>query len=161
MPFRIPLAVFACAVLAGCVFNPPHLAGPVPAPMSAPMPAPVAAPAQAPVAGAAGIPQMTLPQMPVASVASAPAVAMTPDDPAPAPAAATGIAGLQERQPDLCGASNYRSSVGQPGRTIPNLELTRVYRVVEYRGIEPQDYDPNRIVFRLDASGNITKVDCG
>ncbi|MGR3450937.1 MAG: hypothetical protein ACU0HS_10865 [Paracoccus sp. (in: a-proteobacteria)] len=51
--------------------------------------------------------------------------------------------------------------MGQPSSAIAGLGLTKTYRVVEYRGIEPQDYDPNRIVFRLDAAGIITKVDCG
>ena len=80
----------------------------------------------------------------------------------PAPTPALGVAGLTERKPDLCGATkNYGSSVGQPGSVIPTLGITKDYRVVEYRGIEPQDYDPNRIVFRLDAAGTITNVDCG
>lgn len=80
----------------------------------------------------------------------------------PAPEPTLGVSGLTERKPDLCGArKNYASSVGQPGSVIPTLGVTKEYRVVEYRGIEPQDYDPNRVVFRLDATGNITNVDCG
>lgn len=80
----------------------------------------------------------------------------------PAPEPVLGVAGLTERKPDLCGArKNYSSAVGQPGSVIPTLGITKDYRVVEYRGIEPQEYDPNRIVFRLDAAGNITNVDCG
>ena len=47
------------------------------------------------------------------------------------------------------------------GSVIPTLGVTRQYRIVEYRGIEPQEYDPLRIVFRLDAAGNIQAVDCG
>ncbi|CAM3560257.1 Peptidase inhibitor I78 family protein [Paracoccus nototheniae] len=78
-----------------------------------------------------------------------------------APAPVSGIAGLTERQPDLCKASEQASRVGQPGSVIPTLGLTRTYRIVEFRGIEPQDYDPNRLVFRLDAAGIITKIDCG
>ncbi|WP_022705878.1 hypothetical protein [Paracoccus zeaxanthinifaciens] len=78
-----------------------------------------------------------------------------------APAAASGIEGLEERKPDLCKAQTHRGAIGQPGSTIPSLGLDRSYRVVEYRGIEPQDYDPNRIVFRLDEAGNISNVDCG
>ncbi|MDO5704145.1 MAG: hypothetical protein Q4G49_03610, partial [Paracoccus sp. (in: a-proteobacteria)] len=69
--------------------------------------------------------------------------------------------GLQERQPDLCGARKYAGSIGQPGSMIPGLGITKDYRVVEFRGIEPQNYDPNRIVFRLDQMGNIQNVDCG
>lgn len=80
----------------------------------------------------------------------------------PAPEPALGVSGLTERKPDLCGATkNYGSTVGQPGSVIPSLGITKDYRVVEYRGIEPQDYDPNRIVFRLDQAGIITNVDCG
>lgn len=69
--------------------------------------------------------------------------------------------GLMERKPDLCKASNYANYVGQPGGVIPTLGITKEYRVVEFRGIEPQEYDPNRIVFRLDGSGLISGVDCG
>ncbi|SET46001.1 hypothetical protein [Paracoccus homiensis] len=90
--------------------------------------------------------------------------------PAPAPIPAVqpvpvlpteGISGLEERQPDLCGAKNYTSALSQPGSVIPSLGVTREYRVVEYRGIEPQEYNPQRVVFRLDASGNIYNIDCG
>ena len=62
-------------------------------------------------------------------------------------AAMTGIAGVTERKfPDPCGATKQLrlQSVGQPGSTIPTLGLPGAYRVVEYRGIEPQDYDPDR-----------------
>ena len=83
-------------------------------------------------------------------------------DPVPvAVPAVTGVAGLQTREPDVCKAAPYRSAIGQPGSVIPTLGVTRQYRVVEYRGIEPQEYDPLRIVFRLDAAGNIQAVDCG
>lgn len=79
----------------------------------------------------------------------------------PAPAQVTGIAGLQSREPDACHAGDYRHAVGQPGTVIQTLGISRDYRVVEYRGIEPPEYDPLRIVFRLDAAGNIQNVDCG
>lgn len=79
--------------------------------------------------------------------------------PPPAPA---GVSGLTERRPDLCGARrDHGSTIGQPGSVIPTLGIAKDYRVVAYRGIEPQEYDPNRIVFRLDAAGNISNVDCG
>lgn len=68
---------------------------------------------------------------------------------------------LTERKPDLCNAARYNGYIGQPGSVVPTLGIDRAYRLVEYRGIEPQNYDPNRIVFRLDASGNISQVDCG
>ncbi|MFB2531688.1 hypothetical protein ACEYYB_07405 [Paracoccus sp. p4-l81] len=73
----------------------------------------------------------------------------------------TQIAGVQERAPDLCKGSSYVGSLGQPGSVIPGLGITREYRVVQWRGIEPQDYNPARIVFRLDAAGNIYNIDCG
>lgn len=114
------------------------------APMPAPMPMPVVPAYSGPVPMA--------PQP----------IAMTPlPATQPAPAPARGIAGLTERQPDLCGASRQSTAIGQPGGVIQTLGLTKPFRVVEYRGIEPQDYDPNRIVFRLDAAGTITSIDCG
>lgn len=79
----------------------------------------------------------------------------------PAVSPAQGFGGLQSREPDACHAKDYVSSLGQPGTVIPTLGLTRKFRVVEYRGIEPQEYDPLRIVFRLDAAGNIYNIDCG
>lgn len=94
-------------------------------------------------------------------------VAAPPPPPAvpdPAPVVipqVTGVAGLQTREPDVCKAAPYRTAIGQPASVIPTLGVTRQYRVVEYRGIEPQEYDPLRIVFRLDAAGNIQAVDCG
>lgn len=69
--------------------------------------------------------------------------------------------GLQSREPDACHAKDYTSALGQPGTIIPGLGVTREYRVVEYRGIEPQEYNPLRIVFRLDAAGNVYNIDCG
>lgn len=81
---------------------------------------------------------------------------------APPPPPVMGVAGLTERKPDLCGAAkDHGSTIGQPGSVIPTLGITKDYRVVAYRGIEPQEYNPNRIVFRLDAAGNISNVDCG
>lgn len=77
----------------------------------------------------------------------------------PLPTAAS--SGLEERKPDLCKSSAYASYIGQPGSVIPTLGITKEYRVVEYRGIEPQNYDPNRIVFRLDEVANVSGVDCG
>lgn len=97
--------------------------------------------------------------------ACAPAPAPVPAVPVTAPVApvtpVNGIAGLEERQPDACHAKDYTAALGQPGSVIPSLGITRKYRVVEYRGIEPQEYDSLRIVFRLDQSGNIYNIDCG
>lgn len=73
----------------------------------------------------------------------------------------TSLTGLQERAPDLCKGSTYVPYLGQPGTVIPTLGISREFRVVQWRGIEPQDYNPNRIVFRLDAAGNIYNIDCG
>ncbi|MFD1883739.1 hypothetical protein [Paracoccus pacificus] len=92
--------------------------------------------------------------------------ACTPNTPptAPVPAAPMPVAqvsGLEEREPDACRAKDYTSALSKPGSVIPTLGVTRDYRVVEYRGIEPQEYDPLRIVFRLDQAGNIYNIDCG
>lgn len=68
---------------------------------------------------------------------------------------------LEERQPDTCKAIEYVSYLGQPGSVVPSLAISRPYRVVEWRGIEAQEYNPQRLVFRLDAAGNIFNIDCG
>ena len=95
--------------------------------------------------------------------ACAPAVAPEPvPQVAPVPMTpVAGVSGLETREPDACHAKNYVSALGQPGSVIPSLGVTREYRVVEFRGIEPQEYNPLRIVFRLDAAGNIYNIDCG
>lgn len=77
---------------------------------------------------------------------------------APPPVAGTAF---QEHEPDLCNAANYTQYLSQPGSIIPTLGLTGDYRVVEYRGIEPQEYNAKRLVFRLDAAGIIQNIDCG
>ncbi|QRZ13239.1 hypothetical protein JWJ88_00835 [Paracoccus methylovorus] len=97
--------------------------------------------------------------------ACAPAYQSAPD-PVPAvaplpPTPVAGLSGLESREPDACHAKDYVSALGQPGSIIPGLGVSRDFRVVEYRGIEPQEYDPLRIVFRLDAAGNIYNIDCG
>lgn len=94
--------------------------------------------------------------------APAPAPVPAPVVPVVQPVASVdGVAGLESREPDLCGADTYVPYLSQPGSVIPQLGITKEYRVVEYRGIEPQDYNPQRVVFRLDAAGNIYNVDCG
>lgn len=110
---------------------------------------------------------MIRPFLALAALASLGACAPAPrPEPIPtiAPVAITpiaGVSGLQSREPDACHAKDYVSALGQPGSVIQSLGVTREFRVVEYRGIEPQEYNPLRIVFRLDASGNVYNVDCG
>lgn len=99
--------------------------------------------------------------MPVPSQPPVPAPAPIPAVQPIAPMPTEGIAGLEERQPDLCGAKQYTPYLSQPASVIQTLGITKEYRVVEFRGIEPQEYDPQRIVFRLDAGGNIYNIDCG
>ncbi|UXU75893.1 MULTISPECIES: hypothetical protein [unclassified Paracoccus (in: a-proteobacteria)] len=98
---------------------------------------------------------------PLAACAPAPQPVPEPVPQVVPPTPVAGVSGLQSREPDACHAKNYVSALGQPGSIIPSLGVTREYRVVEYRGIEPQEYDPLRIVFRLDAAGNIYNIDCG
>lgn len=147
----IRASALACtAALAGCAssgYRMPPASAPY-APAAAYTSAAPYVPAAQPYAAAA---------TPYATPYPAPAVPAA----APAPAPVDGITGLTEREPDLCGARKHSAAVGQPASAIAGLGLTKTYRVVEYRGIEPQDYDPNRIVFRLDAAGIITKIDCG
>ena len=156
---RAAMAAGMALAVQGCASSPNRMppaggyAGPAYAAQPGYAPAPYAA-APAPYAPPAPAPYPTAPYPAAAPFPAAPVVADLP-------VATTGITGVTERKPDLCKASSYASSVGQPGGTIPTLGLPGAYRVVEYRGIEPQDYDPDRLVFRLDATGTITKIDCG
>ncbi len=89
---------------------------------------------------------------------------LPPEDVTPAPfmtAPVSQLGALEERAPDTCHAADYVSALGQPGTIIPTLGITRPVNVVEWRGIEPQEYNAQRIVFRLDAKGNIFNIDCG
>lgn len=69
--------------------------------------------------------------------------------------------GLEAKEPDLCQGIDYVPYLGKPGSVVETLGITRPYRVVPWRGIEPQEYVAGRIVFRLDAAGNIFNIDCG
>lgn len=93
--------------------------------------------------------------------APAPTVVVGPAPVVAEPAAVSGVAGLQSREPDACHAADYRRHIGQPGSVIPTLGISRPYRVAEYRGIEPEEYNALRIAFQLDAAGNIQSVTCG
>ena len=71
----------------------------------------------------------------------------------------TGV--LENRSPDTCHAAQYASALGQPAAIIPTLGITDPVNVIEWRGIEPQEYNSHRVVFRLDPKGNIFNIDCG
>ncbi|AOZ70463.1 hypothetical protein LPB142_14905 [Rhodobacter xanthinilyticus] len=88
----------------------------------------------------------------------------TPPQPLPTPhmtPAVTQTGPLEQREPDTCHAADHIGVLGQPASVIPTLGITRAINVVEWRGIEPQEYNPQRVVFRLDAAGNIFNIDCG
>lgn len=87
----------------------------------------------------------------------------TPTEPVPAPHMTAPVTegALEQREPDTCHAVNYVSALGQPASVIPTLGITRPINIVEWRGLEPQEYNPQRVVFRLDAAGNIFNIDCG
>lgn len=122
-----------------------------------------------PVAAAAALLAGCMPVPPSVPVAPTPQIQTLPAvpayDPVPvapvAPPPTLANSGLNERKPDVCGAADQRQHIGKPASALPSLGISRSYRVVEFRGIEPQDYDPNRLVFRLDAAGNISDTDCG
>lgn len=87
----------------------------------------------------------------------------TPTEPLPTPHMTPTVTegALEQREPDTCHAADYVSALGQPGSVIPTLGISRPINVVEWRGLEPQEYNPQRIVFRLDQTGKIFNIDCG
>ncbi|MFT3689934.1 hypothetical protein [Paenirhodobacter sp.] len=87
-----------------------------------------------------------------------------PTDPVPAPHLTPAVSqegALEQREPDTCHAGDQVAALGQPASVIPTLGISRPINVVEWRGIEPQEYNPQRIVFRLDQTGKIFNIDCG
>lgn len=99
------------------------------------------------------------PQMPPPILSNEPVTVAPLAGAAPAPTIAA--PGLEAKEPDLCHAIDYVPYLSKPGSVIEALGITRPYRVVPWRGIEPQEYVAGRIVFRLDAAGNIFNIDCG
>lgn len=88
----------------------------------------------------------------------------TSPDPVPVPHMTPAISqegALEQREPDTCHAKDQTAVLGQPASVIPSLGITRPINIVEWRGIEPQEYNPQRIVFRLDQTGKIFNIDCG
>lgn len=149
---RATTLALTAATVAGCGYQTSRMP-----PMGASAVAPVAmTPAPAPVTPTAGYGYSPAPY-----AAPQPVTPIPVSDPVPVPTPASGISGLEERKPDLCGAAKISDAVGKPSSVIPSLGLTRDYRIVEYRGIEAQVYVPNRVVFRLDQAGTITSIDCG
>jgi len=73
----------------------------------------------------------------------------------------SGIRGLQEREPDVCGASAFQVLVGQPAEAAANLPTDKPVRVIPFGAIVTQEYIPNRINVRLDPEGIILRIDCG
>lgn len=72
-----------------------------------------------------------------------------------------GIRGLEEREPDVCGASAFQDLVGQPAEAAANLPTDKPVRVIPFGAIVTQEYIPNRINVRLDPEGIIARIDCG
>ncbi|MDO5657948.1 MAG: I78 family peptidase inhibitor [Paracoccus sp. (in: a-proteobacteria)] len=133
MNAKIPLLLAATGLLSACMpYNGPRLAWPY-GPAAATQ-AQAATPAQPPV----------------------------PVQPSYAPIdTAAGGSRLEEKQPDLCRASRFSHVIGQPADAVASLGITDSYRIVEFRGIEPQQYQPYRVNFHLDQQGLISRIECG
>lgn len=101
------------------------------------------------------------PEVPPLIVATEPVTVAPLAGVAAVPAPGVAAPGLEAKEPDLCHGIDYVPYLGKPGTVIETLGITRPYRVVPWRGIEPQEYVAGRIVFRLDAAGNIFNIDCG
>ena len=69
--------------------------------------------------------------------------------------------GLNDIEPDHCGAAAFDVYLGQPVGVLQGVPISRDYRVVPFDGIVTQEYNAYRINFRLNGRGAIAKVDCG
>jgi len=109
-------------------------------------------------------PLLAVAALALAACGGAPTPEEAPEDNVPvphltAPVFQTGV--LENRSPDTCHAAQYASALGQPASIIPSLGIADPINVIEWRGIEPQEYNSHRVVFRLDQKGNIFNIDCG
>jgi len=69
--------------------------------------------------------------------------------------------GLNDIEPDHCGAADYDIYLGQPVAVLEGVPISRNYRVIPSDGIVTQEYNAYRINFRLNGRSDIAKVDCG
>ncbi len=68
--------------------------------------------------------------------------------------------GFDDREPDVCHASEVAGLVGQPGVAM-RTATTRPYRIVPLGSLVTQEYISGRIDVYLDANGNIARITCG
>ena len=72
-----------------------------------------------------------------------------------------GADGLTERLPDTCRLENYQQYRGRSGADVAAAGLSAPYRVVALTDIVTQEYNPMRVNFYTDGSGQITQISCG
>ena len=72
-----------------------------------------------------------------------------------------GTPGLNDIEPDHCGAAAFDVYLGEPVAVLQGVPISREYRVVPFDGIVTQEYNAYRINFRLNGRGAIDRVDCG
>lgn len=69
--------------------------------------------------------------------------------------------GLQDREPDSCGATDLASLIGQPEGMIRTVPMTQAYRVIPPGAIVTQEYSASRVNFYLDDTDIIERISCG
>ncbi|MBT0957389.1 hypothetical protein IV417_08325 [Alphaproteobacteria bacterium KMM 3653] len=69
--------------------------------------------------------------------------------------------GLEEREPDTCDSEALGITLGQNKSVVPDLGLTRPYRVLGREDIATQEYNPARVNFYTNDDGIILRVSCG
>lgn len=69
--------------------------------------------------------------------------------------------GLNEKEPDTCGAKKFAQLVGQPQTAVAMAGITQEYRIIDPFSIVTQEYSPDRINVNVDGAGIITHLTCG
>lgn len=86
---------------------------------------------------------------------------MRAPDPAPPVPLPPPDNGLEEREPDSCGAGELSSLIGQPEGMIRTVPMARAYRVIPLGAIVTQEYNAQRVDFYLDENDLISRISCG
>ena len=73
----------------------------------------------------------------------------------------SGPGDLLDREPDTCGAQSLQNMLGQSASIVPGLALEGPFRIVKPDDIVTQEYNAQRVNFRVNGSGIVTRVSCG
>jgi len=67
----------------------------------------------------------------------------------------------QDAENDMCGASQYQNTIGQPLSVLHDKRFDVPVRAIPWNSAVTMDFNLRRLNFMADQSGKISKVYCG